>query len=150
MKAEIERRWQAHGLDCAVALVPAMGHRCGYVRLPENHVWHGYHHMDIESIAVHGGVTFSGPHKQLGPGWWIGFDCAHYGDYVPGMATMTGGERAELDERTRPFRELLEALFPIPPWVEVVEPIEAHWQEDEVAEEVERLAAQVAEVAGLI
>lgn len=40
----VERNWKAHDLDCAVIRLD-MGHRCGYVRVPEDHPWHGvsYH-----------------------------------------------------------------------------------------------------------
>jgi hypothetical protein len=35
-----------------------MGYRCGYIRLPENHPWHGCDHNSIDA-SVHGGLTFS-------------------------------------------------------------------------------------------
>lgn len=44
-----ERNWEAHGLDCAVLRVKTMGgegHRCGYVRVPEDHPWHGLAYCD--------------------------------------------------------------------------------------------------------
>lgn len=60
------------------------GFRCGYVRLPPGHPWHG---LDYDSIGadVHGGLTFAvedTPCDKGGSddGWWIGFDCAHLGD----------------------------------------------------------------------
>ena len=54
---------------------------CGYVQVP---YWHPAYekHYDSIKIQCHGGLTFS-DHKLLGtpyPGWWIGFDCAHYDD----------------------------------------------------------------------
>lgn len=62
-----------------------MGYRCGYVRLPSGHVWHGktdWYWDDDAAVAVHGGITFSEPDvpcNDPGPDtdWWIGFDCAH-------------------------------------------------------------------------
>jgi len=51
-----------------------MGYRCGYIRLPENHPWHGCDYEIIDA-SVHGGLTFSEPGPDSG--WWIGFDCAH-------------------------------------------------------------------------
>lgn len=76
-----------------------MGHWCGYVVVPEGHPAHdkGYDEVD-DSIDVHGGLTFAdrcqeGPIDQTvchlpAPGepdhlWWLGFDCAHYGDLMP-------------------------------------------------------------------
>lgn len=39
-RSTVERTWQAHGLDCAVLRMD-LGHRCGYVSVPESHPWHG-------------------------------------------------------------------------------------------------------------
>lgn len=65
----------------------SFGFRCGYVRIPVGHSWHG---MDWDKIRcdVHGGITFSEPDQPCDKGgaddaWWIGFDCAHAGD-APG------------------------------------------------------------------
>lgn len=60
-----------------------IGYRCGYVRLPAGHPWHGQYE-DIPA-AVHGGITFADsnvPCSAPGPddAWWIGFDCSHGGD----------------------------------------------------------------------
>lgn len=57
------------------------GYRCGYIRLPEGHPWHGKHYDDV-NVEVHGGLTFSEPDEECdAPGnddaWWLGFDCAH-------------------------------------------------------------------------
>ena len=67
---------------------PSVGHWCGYLGLPEGHPWHGLDYDNIEpSPDVHGGLTYAANHKprQESDGlWWIGFDCAHGGDYTPG------------------------------------------------------------------
>lgn len=54
------------------------GFRCGYVRVPLGHPWHGKHHPDC---SVHGDVNVARPDVG-GPddGWWLGFDCNHYMD----------------------------------------------------------------------
>lgn len=39
-RSRIERAGTAHGLDYVV-LALDMGHRCGYVRVPDGHPWHG-------------------------------------------------------------------------------------------------------------
>lgn len=59
------------------------GYRCGYVRLPAGHPWHGQD--EPEDAEVHGGITFSEADVPCdAPGaddaWWLGFDCAHAGD----------------------------------------------------------------------
>src|SRR6266481_10122967 len=61
-----------------------MGFRCGYVRLPAGHPWHGKGYDEI-GPEVHGGLTFADHDVDCGKGgddsaWWIGFDCAHYMD----------------------------------------------------------------------
>jgi len=60
------------------------GYRCGYVRVPLGHPWHGKDYHDL--IAdVHGDITFAEADVPCdAPGldtdWWLGFDCAHAGD----------------------------------------------------------------------
>lgn len=44
-RSTVERRWQVHGLDCAVLLTD-MGHRCGYCRVPDDHPWRGLGYTD--------------------------------------------------------------------------------------------------------
>lgn len=67
-----------------------MGYRCGYVRVPAGHPWHGKGYDDVcrvdgEWVDVHGGLTFAEADTDCGKGgednaWWLGFDCAHAGD----------------------------------------------------------------------
>jgi hypothetical protein len=61
-----------------------LGYRCGYVRVPAGHPWHGKDYDDVD-VEVHGGLTFAEPDTDCGKGgednaWWLGFDCAHLGD----------------------------------------------------------------------
>jgi|SRR5579884_668190 len=60
-----------------------LGYRCGYVRVPRGHPWHGKDFDQIDA-DVHGGLTFAEADaecdKGSDDGWWIGFDCAHAGD----------------------------------------------------------------------
>ncbi len=60
------------------------GYRCGYVRVPAGHPWHGKDDSEIDA-DVHGGLTFAEgdePCPLDGPddGYWVGFDCAHSED----------------------------------------------------------------------
>jgi hypothetical protein len=67
-----------------------IGYRCGYVRVPLGHPWHGKDYDDVRTADggypdVHGGLTFAEPDADCGKGgedsaWWLGFDCAHAGD----------------------------------------------------------------------
>lgn len=60
------------------------GYRCGYVRVPKGHPWHGADYNDL-NVDCHGGVTFVEEDEPCGKGgaddaYWVGFDCAHSGD----------------------------------------------------------------------
>lgn len=60
------------------------GYRCGYVRVPKGHPWHGKDWDEVD-CEVHGGLTFAEADVHCDkPGeddaWWVGFDCAHGGD----------------------------------------------------------------------
>jgi hypothetical protein len=63
-----------------------IGHRCGYVRVPHGHPWHGADPDNLD-VDVHGGITFAAPDLPCakdGPddAFWFGFDCMHAGDAV--------------------------------------------------------------------
>lgn len=59
------------------------GYRCGYVRVPNGHPWHGKDYGEIDA-EVHGGLTFGEADVPCGAGedsdHWFGFDCAHAWD----------------------------------------------------------------------
>lgn len=46
MSSTLERHWTHNGIECAVLRIHHMGHRCGYVRIPEGHPWHGIDYHD--------------------------------------------------------------------------------------------------------
>lgn len=57
-----------------------MGYRCGYVRVPAGHPWHGKEY-DVIDARAHGGLTYCKADDGTGDGgWWFGFDCCHAGD----------------------------------------------------------------------
>ena len=70
-----------HGVEDGIAWVtcraPLWGAINGYVRVPDDHPWHGLDY-DAEGMdpAVNGGLTFA-------KGDWIGFDTLHAGDWWP-------------------------------------------------------------------
>lgn len=81
--------WKHKGFDCMIVR-NQMGALCGYVGVQEGHPWFGQDYSDVNADA-HGGLTYGdycqghichpGPEKT----YWLGFDCAHSGDIVPGM-----------------------------------------------------------------
>lgn len=93
MSLQFEREWEAHGLNCRVFRHPDLGHLCGYVEVPDEHPWHGKGYDDL--VSVHGGLTYAG--NLRGDGWWIGFDCAHFGDFVPALRETSSDRRWTVD-----------------------------------------------------
>lgn len=74
--------------DCCILRHPSMGHLCGYVRIPTDHFFFSLTDMDAV-IDAHGGITYD---RTEGDDRWIGFDCAHGGDFVPSIGTMLQDE----------------------------------------------------------
>lgn len=57
------------------------GEANGYVVLPVDHPFYGYHYDFVDSyVGVHGGLTYSGAQLDGHDGWAYGFDTAHMGD----------------------------------------------------------------------
>ena len=83
----------ATGLPCLIVRNDTGG-LCGYVGVAEEHPYFGVDKNDLD-LGVHGGLTYSGLCQGHichvpAPGasdrvWWLGFDCAHWSDTVPGM-----------------------------------------------------------------
>lgn len=87
----------ATGLPCLIVRGPC-GNLCGYVGVPPGHPLYE-RDCDDCPVMAHGGLTFSdrcqsgrpedrGVCHRPAPGesddvWWLGFDCAHWGDLVP-------------------------------------------------------------------
>lgn len=94
---KMQWRDEATGMACLIHRGPS-GALCGYVGVPEGHPWYGKDWGDIDA-QTHGGLTFSRQCAETteegrgichvpGPGepkhlWWVGFDCAHWRDYMP-------------------------------------------------------------------
>jgi hypothetical protein len=99
------------GYDCCM-IRTNLGIWCGYVAVDSSHILYKsrYNELDFPYLDVHGGVTYSGfghpapggtitpqslcPYPELNvhtydEHWWIGFDCAHAGDLIPGIAVMS-------------------------------------------------------------
>lgn len=83
----------SYGLPCALRR-SFMGTWCGYVGLPPSHSgakpgYDGYTSLDI---TVHGGLTYGDKSwwDKESTLVWMGFDCAHYGDFMPKMPDFGG------------------------------------------------------------
>lgn len=95
----------ATDLHCLMKRSPASGAWCGYVGVPPGHPWHGKGYDEV-SVAVHGWLTYGEPYSPVtglwhvpGPEdvWWLGFDCAHTGDYSPAFAALLHNPFADRD-----------------------------------------------------
>jgi hypothetical protein len=93
-------QWQDKetSLPCLAVRHHRSGHWCGYVGVANGHPYFQKDYNDCD-VGVHGGLTFASlcdPEEKPetgvchipGPGeddhvWWLGFDCAHYGDLRP-------------------------------------------------------------------
>lgn len=60
-----------------------LGVWCGYIAVPPEHPWFGRSSHSIPA-HVHGDITFARGTSD-GKHWFIGFDCAHGYDAIPGM-----------------------------------------------------------------
>ena len=69
------------GVKCRILRGLRGGHLCGYIQVAKNHPWYDMDFLKSE-IECHGGLTYA---EHEDGGFWIGFDCAHYGDYMPAM-----------------------------------------------------------------
>lgn len=92
---------KATGFPCLIVR-NQLGALCGYVGVAQGHPCFEKDYDSFNEIQAHGGLTFAafcrdGEHgicHVVEPGendrvWWLGFDCAHFQDYVPGMAALT-------------------------------------------------------------
>ena len=78
------------GLPCMIRRSD-LGSWCGYVGVPATHPAWG-HHYDLVDVSAHGGLTYADfiDDRDLPENhWWLGFDCGHAGDIIPGMPLMT-------------------------------------------------------------
>lgn len=76
-----EKEFKYKGYKCVVLFLHT-GYRCGYVGVSKQSKIYEKNYNDID-IDCYGGLTYSEGYlngiseQDL---WWIGFDCAHYGD----------------------------------------------------------------------
>lgn len=81
----VESDFLYQGLRCVV-IFGSVGHRCGYVGVPVGHELYRTEYGDAYDKleeGVHGGLTYAGISSDYPVEsnlWWLGFDCAHYGD----------------------------------------------------------------------
>ncbi len=95
--ADVLSEGEHEGFEWVVVANRESGFRCGYVRVPLGHPWHGKEDEDL-NCDVHGGITFAEEDEPCDGerednAWWLGFDCGHCGDGID-LAIMTPNARA--------------------------------------------------------
>lgn len=67
LRGSVVRRFETHD---------GVSYYAGYVRIDQDHPWHGLSVNDLGNVPIRGGVTFAGRLRNLPayPGWWVGFD----------------------------------------------------------------------------
>lgn len=64
------------GFNACIGRDGYVGHLCGYVEVPDGL------DIDINEIYCHGGITFNDRWSEFPTdGYYIGFDCLHFGDW---------------------------------------------------------------------
>ena len=87
-KIKLEKDHEVFSHKCFVCEIkrhPDLKHLCRYVYLPQGHPSFG---EKDPYYSVHGGITASFADNVLQE-WIIGFDCAHAGDFSPGMNAIS-------------------------------------------------------------
>lgn len=80
----------------AVILLVRGSHHCGYVELPERLGKPDYDESPIMELNVHGGVTYAGNLPEMDDKYVVGYDCAHYGDYMKCPEELKGTDMEKL------------------------------------------------------
>ena len=136
----VEKTFEHKGLACAVVMT-AMGHRCGYVGVPEYHMLFETR-FTAADVNVHGGLSYSDGDPDYpieSKLWWFGFDCAH------------GYDKRDFETAEKLFKDNPEAL-------NILENIRQAnfendlgklWTLEDVEEECKQLAEQLALVEKL-
>lgn len=128
-------QFTSHGFPCVV-LRTHSGHLCGYVGVPADNPY-AQGHLNPETLKVHGGVTWSKlydskPGPQANDLFWIGFDCAHSGDFSPELDKRVplGGTYRNIGYVTAECcalaRQIAETKFTMPTQEYILSPLGYH------------------------
>jgi len=71
----LEKRFSHEGFQCEIHMIRS--HRCGYVKLPKDHIAALIGLYDDIPVSVHGGLTYG---EVEGKYFVVGFDCGHAND----------------------------------------------------------------------
>lgn len=83
---------------------------CGYVGFDKESGFYEVDYDELQSVVVHGGLTFSDRFDNSDL-WWVGYDCAHCGDY---SKFNTCGKIRDVDYCTKQCENLAKQLKDTP------------------------------------
>jgi hypothetical protein len=110
------------GYSYAIIRRPGAGNLNGYVNIPEGHCYYNRNYGDLD-LNVHGGGTFSEPTlggshtafsvyiPEITECWWVGFDAAHFDDYVPGASSHYKGTYRDVTFMLAEIEQLIVQLI---------------------------------------
>jgi len=128
------------GYECLVT-TNGGGVRCGYLRVPVGHPWHGKDYDDIDANC-HGSLTFADadePCDKAGEdnAWWVGFDCGQALTDLPDPELIIADGREFIKESLL-FMEQRRMMYPGPYYL----PKREVRSTDYVADQLRSLAEQ--------
>jgi hypothetical protein len=121
-----KKQWtdEATGLPCLIHRGPS-GALCGYVGVTDGHIYFRVDYGAVD-VDVHGGLTyadFCSPSDDESHGichvpaagepdhvWWLGFDCAHFGDCCPEFKSSANHTYRDFDYVTAEVTRLAAQL----------------------------------------
>ena len=95
------------GFNCKIKRNPYMGNLCGYVEIPKDILY-----VDEDMLDVYCGITYS--QMEDDNKHWIGFDCAHGFDVIPGLEKRIKNydEIQKIQEYVENFKKTLDIFLP--------------------------------------
>lgn len=93
-------------------------HPCCYVEIPSKSKIFKEDYWDLESIDVHGGLTYSSKDLHIGintilnNSWFIGWDYAHLDDYI-GFLDSIGGKKWTTNEMIEECKNIINQIIEI-------------------------------------
>jgi hypothetical protein len=107
--------YRSYHLGYKIAIVRGpLGCLCGYVKIPQGHPFYRKNYWDkiMPHIRVHGSITYGSIGCPTGKGYamrgfWIGFDCGHYRDYVPAYDLYSSSKTLNQGNIYRDFEYVL-------------------------------------------
>lgn len=105
--------------DFHYAIVSYGTHPCAYVEIPEGHELYDVSHEDeLVDIDCHYGITYVSKTGLIKPsnknhrdGHWIGWDYAHYMDYIYGVYNTSDDKKWTTEEIFEDVKNVIEQLI---------------------------------------